>query len=58
MSQRDATSHENIASGEWIVIERLCCQAENWKALPAQLYIIADVLADGIVKQFPQKFYR
>ncbi len=31
-------------------------EAKTWEAMQNQVYQIADVLADGIVKQFPQKF--
>ncbi len=31
-------------------------EAETWEAMKNQVYTIADTLAEGIVKQFPQKF--
>jgi hypothetical protein len=31
-------------------------EADTWEAMKKHIYIIADVLADGIVKQFPKKF--
>ncbi len=31
-------------------------EAKTWEAVRNQVYQIADVLANGIVKQFPQKF--
>ncbi len=31
-------------------------EAKNWDPMKTQVYQIADVLAQGIVKQFPQKF--
>lgn len=31
-------------------------EANTWEAMKKHMYVIADVLADGIVKQFPKKF--
>ena len=31
-------------------------EADTWEAMKKHMYVIADVLADGIVKQFPKKF--
>jgi hypothetical protein len=31
-------------------------EAKTWDAMKSHMYVIADVLADGIVKQFPKKF--
>ncbi len=31
-------------------------EATTWEAMIKHIYVIADVLADGIVKQFPKKF--
>jgi hypothetical protein len=31
-------------------------EAQTWKAMTGHIYVIADVLASGIVKQFPKKF--
>lgn len=31
-------------------------EAQTWEAMKNQIYVIADTLSEGIVKQFPQKF--
>ena len=31
-------------------------EAKNWDMMKSHIYVIADVLVDGIVKQFPKKF--
>ncbi len=31
-------------------------EAKTWDAMKNHIYVIADVLANGIVKQFPKKF--
>jgi hypothetical protein len=31
-------------------------EAKTWAAMSAHMYVIADALADGIAKQFPDKF--
>jgi hypothetical protein len=31
-------------------------EAKTWAAMKDHMYVIADALADGIAKQFPEKF--
>ena len=31
-------------------------EAKTWAAMTGHMYVIADALADGIAKQFPDKF--
>jgi hypothetical protein len=45
IAQIDAISKKDFAS-----------EAKTWTAMKDQVYTIADVLANGIVKQFPKKF--
>ncbi len=45
MAQIDAISSKDYAS-----------EAKTWDAMRRHVYVIADVLANGIVKQFPNKF--
>ncbi len=45
ISQIDEVSKKDFAS-----------EAKTWTAMKDQVYTIADVLANGIVKQFPKKF--
>jgi hypothetical protein len=45
IAQIDAVSSKNYAS-----------EAKTWDAMRKHVYVIADVLANGIVKQFPNKF--
>jgi hypothetical protein len=45
MAQIDAINAKNYSS-----------EAQTWDAMKENVYVIADALADGIVKQFPKKF--
>ncbi len=45
MAQIEAISKKDFSS-----------EAKTWEAMKNQVYTIADTLADGIVKQFPEKF--
>ncbi len=45
VAQIDAINAKNYAS-----------EAQTWDAMKKNVYVIADALADGIVKQFPKKF--
>jgi hypothetical protein len=46
----------HIAQIDAIAAKDFFSEAKTWPAMKAQVYTIADVLADGIVKQFPMKF--
>jgi hypothetical protein len=46
----------HMAQIEAINAKDFSSEAKTWEAMKNQVYTIADTLADGIVKQFPQKF--
>ncbi len=46
----------HMAQIEAINAKDFSSEAKTWEAMKNQVYVIADTLADGIVKQFPQKF--
>lgn len=47
MAQIDAINAKDFSS-----------EANTWAAMKSHIYVIADVLADGMVRQFPMKFGR
>lgn len=46
----------HIAQIEAIASKDFASEAKTWPAMKAHVYVIADVLADGLAKQFPMKF--
>ncbi len=46
----------HVAQIEALAAKDYAADAQTWEAMKKQVYGIADVLADGIVKQFPVKF--
>lgn len=46
----------HMAQIEAVNAKDFSSEAKTWEAMKNQVYVIADTLADGIVKQFPQKF--
>ena len=46
----------HIAQIDAIAAKDFSSEAPVWHAMKKHVYVIADVLADGIVKQFPMKF--
>ncbi len=46
----------HIAQIDQVNMKDLASEAKTWDEMKKHIYVIADALADGIVKQFPKKF--
>lgn len=46
----------HIAQIDQVNIKDFSAEAKTWDNMKKHIYVIADALADGIVKQFPKKF--
>lgn len=56
VSALDAHGGYHMAQISQINAKNFSAEAKTWEAMRDQVYQIADVLASGIVKQFPQRF--
>ena len=56
LSALTAHGGHHMAQIEDISKKDFASEAKVWEAMKKHIYVIADVLANGIVKQFPEKF--
>ena len=52
------TAHggHHVQQNQQIAAGKFADEAKTWEAMKSHLYAVADALADGLAKQFPQKF--